>query len=165
MENPIAQNTDAQELSGFDNERLELIRRTLLKGATDDEFSLFIDVCRRTGLDPVARQLYAVRRWDSRERREVMQTQISIDGAKELVQARRALANEQMWLDTFKDAGPASSRMQRPPRRNPDTPIEMRVTERYTQRMPRLDRETGQMTEETVMFTVPTTGVTVSVTW
>jgi len=62
--------------------KYRLLRDTYAKGATPQEFELFVSVCERLRLDPFARQIYAVKRWDTSLKREVMQAQVSIDGMR-----------------------------------------------------------------------------------
>jgi phage recombination protein Bet len=68
----------------FDEDKIGLMRRTIARGASEDELALFVEQCRRTGLDPFARQIYSVRRkqWSSQSRsyEEVQVIQVSIDG-------------------------------------------------------------------------------------
>lgn len=68
----------------LDEEKIELLRRTIARGATEDELALFVEQCKRTGLDPFARQIYSVRRkqWNAQSRsyEEAQVIQVSIDG-------------------------------------------------------------------------------------
>ena len=68
----------------YDAQQLALLARTIAQGCDADELALFAAVCRRTGLDPFTRQIYAIRRYDSREDRDVMTIQVSIDGLRVL---------------------------------------------------------------------------------
>lgn len=64
----------------WDEKKVKLLKDTICKGSTNDEFELFIHACKRTGLDPFMKQVHAVKRWDSNLGREVMSIQTGIDG-------------------------------------------------------------------------------------
>lgn len=58
----------------FSQDQIDLMKRTVAEGATNDELALFLHQAKRTALDPLARQIYCVKRQGK------MTIQTSIDG-------------------------------------------------------------------------------------
>ncbi|MCW3466526.1 phage recombination protein Bet [Chitinophaga nivalis] len=68
----------------FSDEHVKLIKDQIAKGSSDAELQLFIYQCKRTGLDPLTRQIYClfrnVKNKDSGQYEKKMTIQTSIDG-------------------------------------------------------------------------------------
>ena len=65
---------EVQQAGHFDSEQIAIIKESICKGATDSELQFFLQVCKRTGLDPFSRQIYSIPRGGQRT------IQVGIDG-------------------------------------------------------------------------------------
>lgn len=70
----VTMTQNKNELAFFNADQASLIKNYLCKGINDEELKLFHAVCKKTGLDPFMKQIYAVKRKDQ------MTIQTSIDG-------------------------------------------------------------------------------------
>lgn len=76
-------------------EQIKLITNTVAKGATPDELKLFAYTCSRTGLDPLTRQIFFVKRKIKAEDgtyHEQMTIQTGIDGYRAIAERTGELA-------------------------------------------------------------------------
>src|SRR5258708_3183970 len=99
----------------FNDEQLTLIRQTVAKGTTPEQFKLFVEVCKYHGLSPFARQIYAVVRGTQ------MTIQTSIDGYRLLAERSGKYAgqigpewcdDDGQWKDVWlKDTPPVAARV------------------------------------------------------
>lgn len=100
----------------FNREQLELIKTQIAPGASDGELQLFIEQCKRTGLDPLSRQIYAVMREENKQvngqwvKVQKMAIQVAIDGFRVIAERHGQYAGrvgplwcgpDGKWLDVW----------------------------------------------------------------
>lgn len=76
----------AQSKQLYTQEQIELIKNTVAKGATVDEFKLFMVIAARSGLDPFTRQIHFVKRGNQGT------IQTGIDGYRAIAERTKTLA-------------------------------------------------------------------------
>lgn len=104
-----------QALVQFNPDQLRIVRETVAKGTSAEQFALFIEVCKASGLNPFARQIYAVVRGG------VMTVQTSIDGYRLLAERSGKYAgqigpewcgDDGKWVDVWlADKPPVAARV------------------------------------------------------
>lgn len=96
----------------FTPNQLDLLKATIAKGTTDDQFRLFIEVAQRTGLNPFAKQIYAV------VRQGQMTIQTGVDGYRLIAQRTGEYAGQRgpewcgpdgVWHDVWLGEGAPSA--------------------------------------------------------
>lgn len=126
MKNDLVKASEQVELMRSDSPvftpaQIQLMTDTVCVGATQDELKLFLYICKKTGLDPLKKQIYALKTWDSRTEREKMVTHTSIDGFRLIAQRSGKFlgrvgpewcGEDRKWVDAWLEkAPPAAARV------------------------------------------------------
>jgi len=105
----------------WDAGQVEVLRNLIAPGISDQEFVLFGQVCTRTGLDPFARQIYAISRNvynpKTKQKEPKMTIQVSIDGFRLIADRSGQYAGSEtlwcgpdgQWVDVWLKPGPPAA--------------------------------------------------------
>lgn len=92
----------------FNAKQLEILKSSICRGVSNEEFEIFLMACMKTKLDPFMRQIYAVKR---RARKpdgsfgEVMTIQTGIDGYRLIAERTECYAPGEEPTFTYDDSG------------------------------------------------------------
>jgi phage recombination protein Bet len=101
--------TSSSASAGMTRDQVELLKRMIVKDASEDELKLFVQICNKTRLDPFARQIYAIRRGNQ------MSAQVSIDGQRLVAERTGKYAGQlgpywtgdgKEWVDVWLEKAP-----------------------------------------------------------
>ena len=104
----------AEQYTNWTADQVALIRSQLLGGeGSMDELSLLLHQAQRTGLDPLAKQIYGIFRWDSKARKNKMTIQVGIDGFRSIAEQTGELSGSSVewcgkdgvWKDVWTGDG------------------------------------------------------------
>ncbi|EPY9330760.1 RecT family recombinase [Listeria monocytogenes] len=82
MNNELIDAQNSYEVANFDEEKLRTMQQTIAKNSTPQEFELFVQVCKNSGLNPFLNHVYFIKYGNQ------MNIQISVEGVEYL--ARRS---------------------------------------------------------------------------
>jgi phage recombination protein Bet len=107
MTTALAPVTPTLPTVAYNQDQIDLIKRTVAVGASNDELKLFLYQCQRTGLDALSRQIYAIKRAGK------MTIQTAIDGFRLIAQRSNEYRGQSgpfwcgedgVWKDVWIDA-------------------------------------------------------------
>lgn len=83
----LAQEIATKPQLKLNREQIDLLKRTVAVGASDDELSMFLNICRATDLSPFIHQVHFVPFWDSKTSTERRAIIIGIDGYRSIAES------------------------------------------------------------------------------
>lgn len=119
MSSAITQQNSGSALTQWNSEQLTIIKQQIAPKCSDAELALFGQVCQRTGLDPFARQIYAISRRQKNGDQwvEKMSIQVSIDGFRLIADRTNKYAGSEtywcgpdgQWVDVWLSSEPPAA--------------------------------------------------------
>lgn len=76
----VRQENSIPQTGTWNKEKMDLLKNTIARDCTPDEFEVFVYICKHSRLDPFLKQIYPVKRYDPNAGKSVMICQTSIDG-------------------------------------------------------------------------------------
>lgn len=70
----------------FSPEQRRMIRDTYVNGASESEFAVLMETAKSRNLNPLLKQIFFIKRYDSQKGREVWSCQVSIDGLRAIAE-------------------------------------------------------------------------------